>query len=546
MPLTVAQAIQELPVLASAQVIAGHGGLSRVIRWTHIVDHPDVIPWVREGNLLLTTAFALKDSPQSQSELIPILADKGLAGMIVSIGRYIRQVPSVMVEAAERLDFPIITLPWEVPLVEVTHAIHERILSEQYALNEQAFHIHKMLTQLVLEGGGLEALAQTLASLLNRSVTIEDSNMRLLAHASVEIVDEVRERSIAEGRTPSEVIRYLHSLGLFEKLKEEPKPHSVPPAAHLGMSLERIIAPIMVGSQLYGYIWIIATDRALTDLDFVAIERGAHVAALILSREEAIYQAEQRIKVEWLESLMDPLETRSLYDLSEILRHLGLQNGYHVLILEANPGNAMDLRWLKGKIETIAQEKSLEATVIELAGRFVLLLGSADALRVSEFAEEVVERSAAEGFVITIGLSSPATQAKRVRQSYQEALDALRVGLTLTEGKGGIWAYDRLGFLNCLLTLPEEVRANNRYCAIVESIWAHDQRSGNELLKTLEVYLDHRSNAQRAAQQLYIHRNTLRQRLAKIRERWDLDLDEPYTAMNLQIAIKDWRLRGHP
>ncbi len=545
MSLTVAQALRELPILESAQVIAGHRGLGRVIRWTHIVDHPDVVPWVREGNLLLTTAFALKDSPQSQSELIPILAEKGLAGMIVSIGKYIREVPSVMVEAAERLDFPIVTLPWEVPLVEVTHAIHERIISEQYALNEQAFHIHKTLTQLVLEGGGLNALAQTLTNLLNRSVTIEDSNMRLLAYASVEFVDEVRERSITEGKTPTEVIEYLHSMGLFTKLKTDPKPHPVPPAPHLGMSLERIIAPIMVGSTLYGYIWIIATDRALTELDFVAIERGAHVAALILSREEAIYQAEQRIKVEWLESLMDPLETHSIYDLTEILRRLGLQNGYHVLIMEVKPNDGLTLRWLKEKIEAMALNMSLQATIIELAGRLVVLLGSVDSRHVERFAEQVVEAISEEGFFIVTGLSSPATQAKRVRQSYQEALEALRVGLSLTSGKGGVWVYKRLGILGYLLSLPEEARANNLYCSIVEDIWAHDQRFGGEWLKTLEVYLDHRSNAQRAAQALFIHRNTLRQRLIKIQEQWAIDLDEPYTAMNLHIAIKEWRLRRY-
>jgi hypothetical protein len=44
MPLTVAQALRDLPVLSKAIVVAGSGGLDRTIRWTHIIDHLDMVP----------------------------------------------------------------------------------------------------------------------------------------------------------------------------------------------------------------------------------------------------------------------------------------------------------------------------------------------------------------------------------------------------------------------------------------------------------------------------------------------------------------------
>ena len=71
MQLTIETALKEIPILAQAEVVAGDGGLNRSLRWTHIVELPDVAPWVREGDLLLTTAYSLKDNPEAQANLIP-------------------------------------------------------------------------------------------------------------------------------------------------------------------------------------------------------------------------------------------------------------------------------------------------------------------------------------------------------------------------------------------------------------------------------------------------------------------------------------------
>jgi hypothetical protein len=56
--------VLSLDVLKDARLVAGAGGLSRPIRWVHIVDIPDVVEWVQEGDLLLT-ATALISSKNS-------------------------------------------------------------------------------------------------------------------------------------------------------------------------------------------------------------------------------------------------------------------------------------------------------------------------------------------------------------------------------------------------------------------------------------------------------------------------------------------------
>ncbi len=305
MSLTVAQALRELPILSSAQVVAGSSGLERAIRWTHIIDHPDATPWVQEGHLLLTTAFAWMLHPEEQAGLIHSLNEKQLAGLVVNIGRYMSEIPAVMISAADKLGFPLISIPWEVNLAEVTHAIHEHILKEQYALAERADHIHQILMQVVLEGGDLAGLTRRLAETLHCSVTIEDEALRLLAHTSIEPTDEARRRSIQLGRTPPGMIAFLKEQGVFEKLRKNPVPYHLAPNPAIGLTLERVIAPILVGSRRFGYIWIAASQAPLTSLDFLMIERGAVVAALILSRQETIYETEQRLKSQLFDNIND-------------------------------------------------------------------------------------------------------------------------------------------------------------------------------------------------------------------------------------------------
>ena len=542
MPLTVADVLKEIPLFSSAQVVAGQKGLHRVIRWTHIVDFPDVEPWVRAGDFLLTTAFALKDNPAMQRELIPSLVQKGLSGMAVAIGRYFYEIPPEMTRSADDLAFPILTIPFEIPFVEITQAIHRRIVMEQYDLLEKSFHIHRVLTQLVLQEGDLGAVAESLAKLINRSVTIEDTSFHLLAYAAASPEDDVRKQTISEGRTPEPVVTYLTAQGFFDEIRRNPGPRLLPPIPQLGLTLERIIAPIIVGAQLYGYVWIIAANNPLAELDFQAIESATIVAALIITRQQTIYETEQRLKDSLLNNLIDPDPYHDIASVIETFQKLGLQYGYQVLVLEQVSDKLLDSSRLCALIEAEMRTTEQRVTVIHREQRFIVLLGATEAAQGKDAAERLLQVTKDEGIALAIGIGSFSRQATHVRQCYQQAQEALQIGKTLSPGQPGVWVFEDLGFLHWLRSLPSDLQSDNRYYGLIRAMEEYDQKNDSELLKTLEAYLDHLGNSQQAARVLFIHRNTLNQRLGKIEENWDIDLKNSQTLINLIVAIKNWRL----
>ena len=118
----------------------------------------------------------------------------------------------------------------------------------------------------------------------------------------------------------------------------------------------------------------------------------------------------------------------------------------------------------------------------------------------------------------------------------------MRLGSAMADNQPQVWRFEDLGFLHWLSNLPTEILTANRYYSVVRAIQAEDRANGSDLLNTIETLLEQQGNKQKAAQALFVHRNTLSQRLRKIRDIWGIDLDDSFTLINLHIAIKEWRL----
>ena len=540
---SVAEALK-LDVFRSARVVAGHGGLDRPIRWVHIVDIPDVASWVKGGELLLTTAISLKDKPDLQQKLIPSLVEKGLAGLVVAVGRYFHHIPPQMIAIADEMDFPIIELPFEVPFVEVTKAISQRIISEQYALLEQSIHIHQTLTSLVLKGEGLDALANALARLLRRPITIEDTSLTLLAYASHGQVDAARQASISQGRTPPQLLAKLKERGLFTELRRNPRPRRVEPLPELGMTMERIIAPIVAGGEIHGYVWVIAGDHPLEELDFLAIEHAATVAALIMLKEQAVREAEGRQRGDFLDRLLSEdfaLTPATIEEAAGL--NFDLERGHAVLILRPDEAEFGILCSLESLLDRFLRRRGKQALLAKKRGDLVVVLEVERAEEGQELMARFREEMAHLPADFAVGVGRVYTDPTELHRSYHEAQEALAIGRLLADGRRVI-PFAELGFLHWLYHLPPARGEENVYLKKVHHLAAHDAEHGSNLLLTLETYLDNGANTLQAADALVIHRNTLLYRLRKVEGLCEINLSDPLERLNLHLAIKYHRLHA--
>ena len=115
--------------LKSAKVVAGLNGEDRVIQYVDIMETPDAYKWIRKNELIITTGYTIREDLDAQLRLARQAWADDAAGLAIKFGRYIGKVPSEMIELCNRLDFPLIALPDEIPYIDITHPIMTGIIN---------------------------------------------------------------------------------------------------------------------------------------------------------------------------------------------------------------------------------------------------------------------------------------------------------------------------------------------------------------------------------------------------------------------------------
>jgi PucR family transcriptional regulator, purine catabolism regulatory protein len=116
--------ILALEALRDARVVAGQRRLESDVRWAHVVEIPDPLPWVREGQLLLTAGYGWPRAASEQRRLLKGLVEHGLAAIALAVPKYFDHFPEVVVKEANRLGLPLLEVPWEVPFARITEEVN--------------------------------------------------------------------------------------------------------------------------------------------------------------------------------------------------------------------------------------------------------------------------------------------------------------------------------------------------------------------------------------------------------------------------------------
>lgn len=533
--LTVADALK-LNQFIDAQVVAGGKGLHRPITWVHIASVPDAARFLNGGELVLTTGHNLPQKSAEQSRYIQDMADAGAAGVVLSVGRYVDHVPEPMRQAAEVNAFPLIEIPYQAKFIDIAKITNEHIAEENMAMMTRALDIQHALTQIVLDGGDLQELASQLASLLRQSISIENERFEILASRNVAEVDEARRFTVSQGRTDPRLLKAIEERGILAEIRQTRRPVHIPRIPDVGLELERILAPIVVHGDIYGYVWIIAHDRPLTDLDSMAISIGATVAALMMLYQESVQSAEASLKGGLLSQLIQGEAGREAVLTDQALRYgVDLSGRYLMLLLEDSDRGTQRMLQLYRRTNRLAGVHSWHIVVGQFAGQ-VVVLAQAD-----QDIERIIEQIRAEingGAGLRVGISGVQRGAEEVSKAHQQCREVLLIARRLKEARLNV-SFDDLGYLHALYRAGSETLLANPYVPLVRRLLDAEH---TDLFDTLEAYVDAGGNGVQTAETLHIHRSTLNYRLDRIREVCNIDLSDPLMRVNLQMALKLLRL----
>jgi hypothetical protein len=119
------------------KLISGEESAKGHVRWVHSTELLDPTPWLRGGELLLTTGLQLQ-SAKAQRELIERLSEHAIGGLGFGTGFAHKRLPAALADEGRKRSFPLFEVPYELPFIAITERVFAQLLDERYEMLQRS------------------------------------------------------------------------------------------------------------------------------------------------------------------------------------------------------------------------------------------------------------------------------------------------------------------------------------------------------------------------------------------------------------------------
>jgi purine catabolism regulator len=558
----------------SPQVVAGSDGVGARVRWVHVLELADAAHLLQGGELVLTTGVALPAEPALLARYAADLASAGGAGvsaLAVELGRrYVGSLPGVLVRAAADSGLTLIALEREVSFVEITEAVHARIIDAQLGELRASERLHEVFTELSVSGASVDEVVRQAAILAGRPVILADLSHRVLACEPggadpARLLDGFARRSRALASSPGRT-SYDEASGWLST-----------PVGARGEDWGRVI---LVCDEPPGGTDTVLIERAATTLALgrlltrhaESLDRQAHRTLItgIISQAHAD-PAEAAVRAR---ALGVPVDGRQLVAMVLRLRDPSGVSGASGTLGVSAHARVLDIADAAAAACRAERIPSLVGTLDDArAGAMLSLSPHADPDRVlHDLAARITERAGGSGSrpgELVIGVGAVAGSIRDVRRSFLEASQVADVAAERPDGwpapggpagwpapggpdgwpaPGGsagspaaassgrplFYRLADLGLRGLLHLLRDDPRVQTFVERELGPLLAEPDTS---LLDVLAAYLAAGGNKAEAAKQAHLARPTFYERLRRIERILGTDLDSAESRTSLHVAL---------
>ncbi|MED0867736.1 proline utilization transcriptional regulator PutR [Bacillus spizizenii] len=402
------------------------------------------------------------------------------------------------------------------------------------------------LLERVFSFSDVDKLIDFISYELQKPVILESTDFFLLAYNSYYInhFDSANQQTIFSKKCPVQIFERFLKDGIIEKLKTEPEPFRVNKIESIGLN-QRVVVSAKHKGEVMGYIWVQELDQNLTEeeLDFL-YETSFHVGKIIYKtnklKQEKEEKAEDLIKRAIYQQFTTEKELRREAERINTV----LPSMFSVVILHAANGDGEAVEDLKENIRSYLNLRDKVSHVLTIESNIVIVVAS--------FSQKSSVSSAASEFInkllthfhfqkiptpIYIGIGNEYDHLLKLGKSYTEALEVIKAAEITGNQENIPYEYAKLGIYRYLESIEQKnefLEYENKDLALLK---AKDQESSTELLKTLEIYLLNNCKTKPAAEQLFIHQNTLNYRIKQITEMTSIDLSDFRTRCQLYLDL---------
>ncbi|MGL3806130.1 PucR family transcriptional regulator [Paeniglutamicibacter sp. R2-26] len=473
-------------------ILAGEAGLGNSITWSHTSDLPSLWEWVSGGVLLMTNGLSVPADSAGQVELARALVAAGASGLAVGEKMHAPAFTEEFLQACNTLPLPLLNVPYPLPFIAISRSIAEAALLEESRRVKQTARLYDLLRKASVPGDSWDGLLGGIGrELAARLFVVDRRCLHPRRPGDTALPAELRGQVAEAGGKAAGGSRHFH----WSQAGDQPL--------------------LLVDVPTHENAMLVVLPEHDAAPDPVVLLHATTVLGLGLSRSalemEGTYRTGGEFLLQAFAGRLGAAEAaRRLADFSLP------EDGVRVLSMASRPG--LDLP----EVHRALWRHGVNGVCVD-AGERIHLVVAADApveslLHVLE-PEDV------------LGLSSP-VGAGGLQRALRESVWALGVARSGRE-RHVLYSEQTPWFgLNGYRDGQALVHR------VLGPVLEHDRAHGADLLATLRSYLSNQRSAQKAAVELFTHRQTVIYRIRRISELTGLDLAETASVAQLWLAIQ--------
>jgi purine catabolism regulator len=509
------------------ELATGADGADAPVRWVHISELLDPTPWLSGGELLLTTGIQL-DTDKRQREFARLLSGHHLAGLGFGTGFDHDGLPPPLLEEAGELDFPVFEVPYELPFIALTEKAFTRLVNEQYEVLQRGIAIHKRLERLVLEERGLDEVVRALAAATGGAVCVLSGRGETISSKAFR--RQIPEPAMEQVR--EEIVRRSEELAGSGSRSIESSEFA---PDHPDIAGRSLVLPVSLRGRGAPQAWLVAArdTGGLGDFERLILQQAVTVVALELMRQRAMRDTERRLAGDVLaEALTGRLSDE---ELAMRLRPFGIGQSAAVLVYSGGDGSPAPQA--EAELDRFLADANVGALVATRDRLLCAVVDVRDGVDPIALAGRAREALVDDGEPVRAA-ASRAAPVGALRRTFHEARCALEAAELANGSSPPVASYRDLGAFQLLLSLQDD-DALRLYCdSVLGPLEDASGEYGDELIRSLEAFIEQNGQWERAARELYCHRHTLRYRIRRVEQLTGRDLSVARDRIEFWLALR--------
>lgn len=528
-------------VFKDARIVAGHAGLKREVESIEISETPDVINFIATNSLLLTTGYAFKGNPLELGTLISQMSKLPCAGIAIKLKRFINEIPQHVLDLADSLEFPIIVIPASLTLGNVAHQLLSFIWNNKIEELFYAIHFHRKFTDMMIKGYNLQSLIENLGIFLKSPVLLVNPLGEVISYSQHFTKENMKGMK-------------SHVESIFKTNIEKYSEKSMLTISNPNADNSAITLSIFQVKTMHPYpnlLIIFNSEKLPYPSSQLAIEQASTVISFTLLKNEAIRESSRVLENNFFGSLVDGNITSKeeiiyrgkQHGLIEAAKYFCIvfkideekRDSFHKSVTVQNRSYEFLYELFCKAIEKINKE----AILFTKNEYFVSIIQSESDIVMPAFKEKL-EEFQNEAYTslkvsLSFGIGNFINDVTYLPITYSEAVEAWKHGEELYHKKF-INLYETKQLMELLHLIPKE-NLKNFYENTLRSLAYPNSKDEEDLINTLIVFLENNCEITVTSKKLYIHRNTVKYRIAKCEDILGYAVHEPQNSLHLRMAL---------